>query len=140
MKVIDIRNDGQLVLLGLEDGGIREVSKDCFNYNPHIGDVVEIYESGDTIVVSKKGSSEKSFDSFIKRDEVDGKVSVNKWVYVLLAFFLGYLGIHKFYVGKNWQGVLYILFTWTCIPALISFVECIIAIFKEADADGNILV
>jgi TM2 domain-containing membrane protein YozV len=44
----------------------------------------------------------------------------------LLAIFLGGLGIHKFYLGKPLQGILYILFSWTFIPALISFVEGII--------------
>lgn len=44
----------------------------------------------------------------------------------LLALFLGGLGIHKFYLGKGGQGVLYILFCWTFIPAVIAFIEAII--------------
>ena len=43
----------------------------------------------------------------------------------LLALFLGGLGIHKFYLGKNGQGVLYLLFFWTFIPAIIAFFEAI---------------
>lgn len=34
----------------------------------------------------------------------------SKWVALLLCFFLGYLGAHKFYEGKNGMGILY-LFT-----------------------------
>lgn len=34
----------------------------------------------------------------------------NKWVAVLLCFFLGYLGIHRFYQGKIGTGILW-LFT-----------------------------
>jgi len=41
----------------------------------------------------------------------------------LLAIFLGGLGIHKFYLGKVGQGVLYLLFCWTLIPGLIAFFE-----------------
>lgn len=41
----------------------------------------------------------------------------------LLAFFLGSFGAHRFYLGQNGLAVLYLLFFWTGIPGLISFVE-----------------
>ncbi|MDR2081868.1 MAG: NINE protein [Campylobacteraceae bacterium] len=44
----------------------------------------------------------------------------------LFAFFLGGLGVHKFYLGKIGQGILYLIFCWTLIPSLIAFVEFII--------------
>ena len=44
----------------------------------------------------------------------------------LFAFFLGGLGIHKFYLGQAGLGVLYLVFCWTFIPSLIGFVEGII--------------
>ena len=46
----------------------------------------------------------------------------------LLAFFLGGIGIHKFYLGKTIQGIFYLLFCWTWIPSLIAFIEFIIYI------------
>lgn len=48
----------------------------------------------------------------------------NKWVAVLLCFFLGFLGAHKFYEGKIGMGVLY-LFTMGLfgIGALIDFIR-----------------
>ena len=33
----------------------------------------------------------------------------NKWVAVLLCFFLGYLGIHRFYEGKIGTGILWLI-------------------------------
>ena len=44
----------------------------------------------------------------------------------LFAIFLGGLGIHKFYLGRVVQGIFYLLFCWTFIPALIGFIEGII--------------
>jgi TM2 domain-containing membrane protein YozV len=44
----------------------------------------------------------------------------------LLALFLGGLGIHKFYLGRGGQGIVYLLFAWTFIPAIIGFIEAII--------------
>jgi TM2 domain-containing membrane protein YozV/Tfp pilus assembly protein PilE len=54
------------------------------------------------------------------------KGMINKTSLLLLTFFLGGLGAHKFYTGRNFQGVLHILFFWTGIPALVSLVEFII--------------
>ena len=44
----------------------------------------------------------------------------------VLALLLGGLGIHKFYLGKIGMGILYIVFCWTFIPALVAFVEGIL--------------
>jgi len=58
-----------------------------------------------------------------------GSVAPNgksKLAAALFALFLGGIGIHKFYLGKTGQGILFILFCWTFIPALIGFIEGII--------------
>lgn len=47
---------------------------------------------------------------------------------ILLTLFLGGLGAHKFYLGRPGWGILYFLFCWTFIPALVALVELIIYI------------
>ncbi|WP_205521193.1 TM2 domain-containing protein [Psychroflexus aurantiacus] len=39
----------------------------------------------------------------------------------LLAFFIGSIGIHRFYLNQVGLGFLYLLFSWTLIPLLVSF-------------------
>lgn len=51
---------------------------------------------------------------------------VNKTTLLLITFFLGGLGGHKFYLGKWVQGIFYFLFFWLWIPALIALVEFIV--------------
>ena len=47
----------------------------------------------------------------------------NRVVAAIIAIFLGGLGIHKFYLGRTGQGILYLIFFWTVIPALIALIE-----------------
>lgn len=43
----------------------------------------------------------------------------------LFAFFLGGFGAHRFYLGHVGLGILYLLFFWTFIPAIVAFFEFI---------------
>ena len=53
---------------------------------------------------------------------------------ILLAFFLGGFGAHKFYLGKTVAGILYLVFCWTIIPSIIAFVEFIIYLTMSDEA------
>ncbi len=54
----------------------------------------------------------------------------------ILCFFLGFLGVHRFYVGKIGTGIVQLI---TCgglgIWALIDFIMIVVGSFT--DADGN---
>ena len=50
---------------------------------------------------------------------------------ILLALFLGTFGVHRFYLGQNLKGVLYLIFSWTLIPTFISFLEVLIFAFMS---------
>ena len=51
----------------------------------------------------------------VRRDEVVG---------ILLALFLGGLGIHHFYLRRTGLGILYLCFCWTGITTFLGFIEC----------------
>lgn len=44
----------------------------------------------------------------------------NRITAALLALFLGGFGVHKFYLGQSGVGIIYLLFCWTFIPALLA--------------------
>lgn len=55
----------------------------------------------------------------------------SKVVAAVLALLLGGIGAHKFYLSRPMQGLIYLVFCWTFIPAIISFVEGIIYLFSN---------
>jgi len=68
--------------------------------------------------------------------ETVSKTEKSRVVAILLAFFLGGLGIHKFYLGQIKWGVAYLLLCWTFIPSIAAFVEFIMLIIMT-DQDFN---
>lgn len=52
----------------------------------------------------------------------------------IFALFLGGLGIHRFYLGQNGKGILYLIFCWTFIPALIALFDFFAFIFMSEDS------
>jgi len=49
----------------------------------------------------------------------------------LLALFLGGFGAHHFYLGQIGLGILYLLFFWTFIPAIVAFFEALVFFFQS---------
>ena len=74
----------------------------------------------------KSNSNNNSLDSIAP----NGK---SKVVAAMLALFLGGLGVHKFYLSETGQGIIYLLFCWTFIPAIIAFFEFIILLTMTDD-------
>ena len=63
----------------------------------------------------------------------------SKGLAIVLALFLGGLGIHKFYLGKIGLGFLYLIFFWTFIPAILGVVDAIVlATRSEREFSGAV--
>ncbi|MBC2073819.1 TM2 domain-containing protein [Listeria marthii] len=140
-KVIKIEDSSAIVLK--DNGETIDVSLTCFTFSPDIGDEVEVYKHGEELIVNKKvekTTENPNINIVNNNSQKDEGKLVNKWVYVALALLLGTFGAHKFLAGKNGQGVLYVVFCWTGIPSIVSFIEGIVAIFKKADANNEILI
>lgn len=158
-KIIGITDT--VVSIGTDNGGIKEVRACDLNFVPHVGDEVEIFETDQKTIVSKlekkaeaqtaipnggininltNTQTQQTNQAPTVATAPDNAKVVNKVVYCVLAFFLGGFGAHKFYAGKIGSGIAYLLFCWTAIPALIAFFEFLGALFKKADAAGNITV
>jgi TM2 domain-containing membrane protein YozV len=41
----------------------------------------------------------------------------------ILAILFGDFGIHKFYLGKNSEAIIYLVFFWTFVPGIIGIIE-----------------
>jgi len=52
----------------------------------------------------------------------------------ILAFFLGGLGAHKFYLGQWIWGLIYLFFCWTFVPSIIGFLEGILYLLTSEHA------
>ncbi|MGA2142307.1 MAG: NINE protein [Brevinematales bacterium] len=60
-------------------------------------------------------------------------VNKSKMTALLLCIFLGWLGIHRFYVGKNGTGILYLLTFGLCgVGVLIDFILILAGSFRDS--------
>ena len=63
----------------------------------------------------------------------------SKGLAIVLALFLGGLGIHKFFLGKTGTGFLYLIFCWTFVPAILGVIDAIIlATRNEREFSGAV--
>jgi len=50
-----------------------------------------------------------------------------------LAFFLGGFGVHRFYTNRPVSGILYALFFWTFVPAILALFEAILFAIRSQE-------
>ena len=66
---------------------------------------------------------------------------INKILYLVIIFFLGSLGIHKFINGRILPGVVQLILSFILVGSIIALVEFIWGIFKlEKDENREITI
>ena len=66
---------------------------------------------------------------------------INKVLYLVLIFFLGSLGIHKYINGRILPGIVQLVLSFILIGSIIALVEFIWGIIKlEKDENGEITI
>ncbi len=93
-------------------------------------------ECGETIkakaeICPKCGVRQAAAPSAFVTTAPNGK---SKLAAALFALFLGGFGAHKFYLGQTGTGVLYLVFCWTWIPAIIALIEFILFLTMSDEA------
>ena len=82
---------------------------------------------------------DKKKEELLNRNESSGLTTDNTWlVTLLLCLFVGFLGIHRFYVGKSGTGFLQIItFGGFGLWVLIDLIMIVVG--KFTDKEGNFI-
>ena len=144
-KILEIHQPEHYVVIGTDDGGNRDVPADALNFVPHVGDRVEIFETGTRIIINKLETQEyftreapyqgtpniniTNVNTNTNTNTVQGAGrAVNKWAAFFLCLFFGVFGAHKFYEGKTGMGILYLLTGG--LFGIGAFIDLLVILFK----------
>ncbi len=134
--------------VSLDDNSLKEFPiSSCSGFVPAVGMTVRVSMNGDTAIIQRFYREDEAIKPEGEHSTGSNSVTypktphrVNKIAYIILAFFLGGFGIHKFYSGHAMAGIIYLLLCWTFISGFLAIIDIILALLKTSDKDGNIVV
>ena len=88
----------------------------------------------------KEGKVSRAISNFFDKREARELHSVSRKKYLIIALLTGWMGGHRFYARQYPSAVLYLLLIWTGFPFAMTLIDLMIAIPKEPDENGNILM
>ncbi len=88
----------------------------------------------------KEGKVSRAISNFFDKREARELHSVSRKKYLILALLTGWMGGHRFYARQYPTAIFYLLLFWTGFPFAMTLIDLMIAIPKEADENGNILM
>ncbi len=88
----------------------------------------------------KEGRISRMISNFFDKRENREPQPVLRKKYLLLALFTGWMGGHRFYARQYPTAILYLLLFWSGFPIAMTLIDLMVAIPKEADKDGKILI
>lgn len=152
----------ETVQIGTPEGELLEIPRsDCLFADPVIGEEVEVFRSGERVVVQRPLAPKGTFSGIPAAPQVTEQKygyetnnlppassvwrnpnpkCVSKVAYVVLVLLLGGVGAHKFYSGHISAALVYLLFFWTGVPAILALIDAVMGILAPADKEGRILV
>lgn len=68
------------------------------------------------------------------------KRQVKKETYIWLLILTGWIGGHRFYTRRYYLGALYLIFCWTFIPVMMTFIDLMEVIPIKKDENGYIMM
>ena len=84
-KVIKI--EGTLIYLGKDDGTLLKVEQTSFNFVPQLGDIVEVYQSEETYIITKKSSEVTTEKKEEKEILTVRNIKIIAWLGIVLTLF-----------------------------------------------------
>ncbi|MCY7192533.1 TM2 domain-containing protein [Streptococcus gallolyticus] len=149
-----IKVTGTEVTIANDDDYLK-INPSELDFVPKVGDEVEVHKLEDEIIITKiepkkddkininivnENNAVQNQSQVVNTSAAVGGHYVNKWIYIILAIFLGGFGAHHFYAGYSGRGIKYLIFCWTGIPTIIGWFQALGALFKTPNAEGKILV
>ena len=129
-EILEINNDN--VKVGTDDENITTVPIGSVRFaNPQIGQEVKIYKDENGLILKNVNSNQ----SVVANN--DDRRKINKIVYILITFFLGALGVHRFMRGQVGLGILMLLIGWWATFGIWPLVDFIISLVKLSAYKGD---
>jgi TM2 domain-containing membrane protein YozV len=113
--------DGTEVRVGTDEGSVITVPIGLIRFaNPTVGQRVNVYQDGDSHIVTAAAPAIPAVAAAGPRTEfgayvMPGTSPKSRGLASILGFFLGILGVHRFYLGNIALGVCMLLFGWLTI-------------------------
>ncbi len=119
-------------------GGDKVTQIDGFHYRcDYCGNTFSISKNQTPVDYDDDDNSSNQ-PSFASSPFEEGKYEdKDKTTTALLAIILGGFGVHHFYLGNTTNGILYLVFCWTYIPAILGLIEGIM-IITQSDEEFKI--
>lgn len=116
-----IKCDAKTVTLGMDDGTVREIPTADFGFKVKLNDEVDIFANNGKTIYAKV---EQKPDVIV----VESNKKPNKWIYLLLALFLGTAGIHNFYSGNTIIGIIWLIIFGICFLLNLTGIGAVIGL------------
>jgi TM2 domain-containing membrane protein YozV len=124
--------NGSVAKVGKDDGSMVELPIATLHFpDPKVGDKVRVYKDGNNYIVKKE---ESTASSLVVND--GDRRRINKILYILLTFFVGFLGVHRFMRGQIGIGIIMLLFGWLTF-GIWWLVDFIISLVKLSEYPGD---